>query len=414
MCFTALRKHIAILVGDWDPRSTQSQSSSLTFMNFFTEGGDTTGTGTTAANSPLPPPPEPSHHQQAQHTWELAHEHRRRQWAFDAVWRLWDHLAPWHNRAVTLHYGGECSGAEAGLVACKDLADALGELLGAQVHIIHEYSSEHPGKEGDGPRKWLFANARPRRMYRDLHCRASADSAGGVVDYVDADLESQCTVIPVASGSGYVKMCPPPPPSSMQLLIGGYVCKDNSTANRHRKLALASAPGSRDPDGQSSCTYQSTVHILLKERPERFLLENTGQAPAEATVNHLRSQLSDYFVLCLRSEALDFGAAARRNRVWIVGAQKRLVKVPVSEWPNIVASLCTPPASAPRPPCSVHACSACTCARFSLQAWQPVSVHRALCMCAVCISIQVWGEPLGWCCHQMTCGSALCRSSGRT
>ena len=83
-------------------------------------------------------------------------------------------------------------------------------------------------------------------------------------------------------------------PSTMY--CGGFVCKQNSMANRFRKTSGPPAPGSKDQDGESAQTYYTSVELIQKETPEKFCLENTSKAPFEETVADLRARLGQYYI----------------------------------------------------------------------------------------------------------------------
>lgn len=286
---------------------------------------DTSGTGCGLPPPPTPPPPPPH---------ALAHDARRQQWASSGVSVLQPYFSHLQGQAHTLHYAGDCSGAEAPAVALEDIRVALGR-IGVDFAVVHEYSSEHPGPEGDAPCRWLQANCRPLRMYRCMHQRVAGHVHGGPVEWCDPALMG--TAVQPSEGKILV---PSPASGTVDMYVGGYVCKDNSSANRHRrKSANHNGAGSRDSGGQSFGTYASSKKAIKTERPRRFILENVGMCPVESTVQDLRESLPQYFVTCFKTEALHFGAATRRLRVFIVGALKTFTTVPVSEWASLLTSL---------------------------------------------------------------------------
>jgi site-specific DNA-cytosine methylase len=253
-------------------------------------------------------------------------------WARHAVSVLREQFRQWP-QFVTLKYAGDCSGAEAGFEACRDIASALEAQLGMKLRLSHEYASEHPGTDGDAPRKWLEANSTVLRMYRDMHTRVAGGQHGGPCDWVRSPTG---TVTVPEPGT----LIPPPAPGTVDLYVGGFVCKDNSSANRHRRRDSAhSGAGSRDTSGQSYNTYLSSKQAILQESPRRFILENVGHCPVEPTVQDLRSALPHYFIKCFKTEATHFHAATRRLRIFIIGVLRVVATVPPTEWDALLTCL---------------------------------------------------------------------------
>jgi site-specific DNA-cytosine methylase len=253
-------------------------------------------------------------------------------WATHAVSVLHDHFSQWPQR-LTLKYAGDCSGAEAGFEACRDIATALEAQLHMELHLSHEYASEHPGADGEAPRKWLEANSTVLRMYRDMRTRVGGVQHGGPCDWVRSPTG---TVTHPEPGT----RIPPPEPGTVDLYVGGFVCKDNSSANRHRRRDSAhSGAGSRDTSGQSYNTYVSSKQAIMQESPRRFILENVGHCPVEPTVEDLRSALPHYFIKCFKTEATHFHAATRRLRIFIVGVLRVVATVPPTEWDALLTDL---------------------------------------------------------------------------
>lgn len=252
---------------------------------------------------------------------------------FEAGWKCGDSPAQ-------LRYASDCSGAESSWWALQDLLRALRSLGLVNLSATHEYGSEHPGQEGDAPRKFLRANCQVKRMFRDMHLRVTGE---GPVDWVASDIEVEEERGPESGG---VKVWARVPGQPLDLYVGGFVCRDNSSANRHRrKDPNHTGAGSRNTSGQSFTTYSSSKDAIQKERPFRFVLENVGHCPAEPTVADLRAALPDYFVMAFKTEACHFFSNTRRLRVFIVGTLKSITATPPRLWASILTELGGPPFS---------------------------------------------------------------------
>ncbi len=272
------------------------------------------------------------------------------QWASDflrATSGWWEHL---RGRSVTVPYSGHCSGTEAGFHAAKTLALAMKHELDCTVELPIQYASEHPGKEGEPPVRFLRANCPAERMYRCVHKHVAGGPQGGPVDWCSPHLTRS---MDVESGATFV---PPPTPGSGGLHVSGYMCNSNSTMNRHKKTTVPGTPrlpGGPDPYGLSRTTYLSVKASIIQDRPKRWIIENVGTAPVHETVEDLRGTvaLGDYAIQGFRTNALDFGSRTRRNRAFIVGCSVDIIRVPPDQWLSILTLMCrdpsnTPPASA--------------------------------------------------------------------
>ena len=96
------------------------------------------------------------------------------------------------NASRTRRIGGDCSGADAVLHAMEHLSQASRQ-CGLNLSYDKEFCSEHPGKAGDGPRKLLALNAKPKIMFKDMtaRCATGHDSyTGAQVDAPTCDVYS--------------------------------------------------------------------------------------------------------------------------------------------------------------------------------------------------------------------------------
>ena len=265
----------------------------------------------------------------------------RDSWADHVASQLQGFFRAWwdSDSCYQLRFASDCSGAESSWWALQDLLRALRSLGVLDLSVAQEYGSEHPGQEGDAPRKFLHRNCQVKRMFRDMHLRVLGQ---GPVDWVAAGIE----VATVTGEDGVSAVCAFVPDGPLDLYVGGFVCRDNSSANRHRRKDPGhSGAGSRNTSGQSFSTYSSSKQAIQKERPLRFVLENVGHCPAEPTVQDLRDALPDYFVMGFKTEACHFFSWTRRLRVFIVGTLKSITATPPQDWAAILAQLGAPPTS---------------------------------------------------------------------
>ena len=96
------------------------------------------------------------------------------------------------NASRTRKVGGDCSGADAVSHAVEHLSRASHQ-CGLNLSYDKEFCSEHPGKAGDGPRKFLALNAKPKIMFKDMtaRCATGHDSyTGAQVDVPTCDVYS--------------------------------------------------------------------------------------------------------------------------------------------------------------------------------------------------------------------------------
>jgi hypothetical protein len=97
-----------------------------------------------------------------------------------------------NNASRTRKMGGDCSGADAVSHAMEHLSRAS-HRCGLNLSYDKEFCSEHPGKAGDGPRKFLALNAKPKIMFKDMTARFATghDSyTGAQVDVPTCDVYS--------------------------------------------------------------------------------------------------------------------------------------------------------------------------------------------------------------------------------
>ena len=165
--------------------------------------------------------------------------------------------------------------------------------------------SEHPGNEGNNPRAFLWLATGVRRMFSDMHERVEAeDDRGSPVDWHALDVPAVkgsdgvrfdwggragqtfaegvvarphlgkpcCTrggicltvLCHAVANLPQVHRCCSPCRGSLDIYVGGFVCKDNSSANRKKRPAAvpgAELPGGPDPQGPSHLTFLWSLKV---------------------------------------------------------------------------------------------------------------------------------------------------------
>ena len=217
-------------------------------------------------------------------------------WAARNVWQFWDSFAVHSGETLQLKYSSDCSGGEAPLVALGAIRDALKNLLNINIKLDYLHGSEHPKTEGDGPRKFIMANFPPSVLYCCMHERLRWMDYGGGPVMSPSHCKGDQNKPWYNTGTNKHHCRSSASQVRSTIYCGGFVCKQNSMANRFRKTSGPPAPGSKDQDGESAQTYYTSVELIQKETPEKFCLENTSKAPFEETVADLRARLGQYYI----------------------------------------------------------------------------------------------------------------------
>ena len=191
---------------------------------------------------------------------------------------------------IQLHYGSDCSGAEAPMTSWQRLAHALMKANIGRLQLVHEFASEHPTSYAC--HKYLGQNNTPRRLYADMHKRTAA---GGPVVFCDQDL--------TPDDKGNVAL-----PEWLDAYMTGFECQDLSFANRHgTPLVLMMQEGETiDGLGKSSATLHDSLKLVETLMPRSVTLENVGGCPAQDLLNYLKERLPMYVWGCFRADSADF------------------------------------------------------------------------------------------------------------
>ena len=153
---------------------------------------------------------------------------------------------------TSIQYGDDCSGAKAPYEALCQLVTRLCHEGIASVPIEDMFASECPGPDGDGPRAFIEAHLSPEIMFDTVH--RGTDACG-------MNLRTgKCVLIP----------------TNIIVYCAGWVCRDVSTMNCHRRPLL---PGYHrkvvaGKARASSQTLDSSMQYIKTFRPAIALLEN--------------------------------------------------------------------------------------------------------------------------------------------
>ena len=236
-----------------------------------------------------------------------------------------DYLQHLRGARLTLHYASDCTGADAPWFALRDLREALAGDLGCVLEVVHEFSSEHPGRPGDAPRQWCAANCPPRVFFSDMHARVAGGGVGPA---------TFCR-----GGKGTL-------PEHVHIYVGGFECVGNTHVNRFKR-AKTDSPRCADPESSSYHTYVSSVATIRSLRPDFWVLENTRGCPVQATCENLRCQLQEYVVQCLSFDAVNFYSRAHRYRNWFCGMKHAKCRLRPTEWANFLEACSRHPSAVP-------------------------------------------------------------------
>ena len=143
-------------------------------------------------------------------------------------------------------YGGDCSGAESFLVGLQSVRDYFkrgGEIL---CRLLHAFSSEAPGAEGDPARAFQTLNCRPSTSYIDVCARTDT----GLDFYSNEQV----------------------PIEEVDYYGAGFICKDISRMNTRHPKSLDIVMTSSS--GMSTRTLHASKTYILKMQPKKFMIEN--------------------------------------------------------------------------------------------------------------------------------------------
>ena len=202
--------------------------------------------------------------------------------------------------------GSDCSGSDAVWNSLGALTATWHSKLGCQYQFQKEFCSEHPGKQGDGPRAFLALNSRPRIMFRDMTDRA----ASGFCSYRGAQVRTPW----------------------VHLYSAGWVCRDDSFANTLNRRPVSVSLS--DTSGDSTRTLHSSVEYIHEHRPAIGILENPLKRNNIVVAIALLHTIPRYAIACFKANSTSFHSATSRPRIYIVAVNLDLVTIvtPMSQW----------------------------------------------------------------------------------
>ncbi len=123
---------------------------------------------------------------------------------------------------------------------------------------------------------------------------------------------------------------------SVHIYTAGWVCKDDSPANR-----VSRKPLGLDVDclsGESTRTLHSSMEYIRRFRPCAVILENTLRPRNIKIVQELFSQVAGYACVAFRINSIAFHTCSTRPRIYIVAIDTRTVTVtvPMSSWKTVL------------------------------------------------------------------------------
>ena len=219
-----------------------------------------------------------------------------------------------------IEYGDDCSGARAPYEALCQFVTKLAQ-EGIVVRIQNKFASECPGSDGDGPRAFIEAQCHPEIMFNTVH--RGTDARG-------LDMHTQKHVLI---------------PTHLTVYSAGWVCKNVSTMNCHRRPLL---PGDH-PEviagkaGASSQTLNSSILYIRTFRPGIVLLENLVNKRNISIATNALKAMGGYSTCVLLIDSRSFAVPMSRRRMYLLAVQTHLLIVPldelVSQLKNITQSL---------------------------------------------------------------------------
>jgi len=209
--------------------------------------------------------------------------------------------------------GSDCSGSDAVWEALGHLTARWDSMLRCHCHFQKEFCSEHPGKEGNTPRSFLFLNSKPRVMFRDMCDRKSTGF---------------CSI-----SHGRVAV------PRVDLYSAGWVCRDDSNARfvNRRPVTVSLS----DSAGDSTRTLHSSMDYIRSARPSIAILENTVKKSNIRVAVTLLHQIPRYAVVVFKANSRSFNTCASRPRMYIVAINLDSITIttPLSTWASILSSM---------------------------------------------------------------------------
>ncbi|CAK0837664.1 unnamed protein product [Prorocentrum cordatum] len=203
-----------------------------------------------------------------------------------------------------LRVGTDCAGAEAPLLALREICTTLGQSHGIEVGVDHLFSCD----VNYASREFIARNTQPAALFGDLLAR---------------DVISHCLLAEA----------PRMVPSDMDIYVAGFPCKDFSMLN-HARPCL---------EGPNAAIYEGVVRYIQQHRPRAFILENVSgllikkkdqaEKPVDVVMRTLRA-IPGYQVRGWKVNTVEYWLPQNRKRVYIVGVNtdRVVLRRPLEEW----------------------------------------------------------------------------------
>ena len=210
-----------------------------------------------------------------------------------------------------IRYGDDCSGARAPYEALSQFVTLLDQ-AGISMTIEDMFASECPGPDGDGPRKFIDAQCNPTIMFKTVH---RGDRPCGM---------NLRTGMPATI------------PANLTVYTAGWVCRDVSTMNCHRKPLLPrDHPKVKSGKaGASSQTLDSSIRYIKDHRPDIALLENLANKKNISIAIKALKDVGGYNTCVLLRDSRTFAVPMSRRRMYILAVQTHLLLCSLGQLPS--------------------------------------------------------------------------------
>jgi site-specific DNA-cytosine methylase len=210
-----------------------------------------------------------------------------------------------------VRYGDDCSGARAPLEALCQLVTRL-ELEGCSMNIEDLFASECPGKAGDGPRAFIDAQhgGGPSIMFSTVH-------RGKELRGLDMRTGKHVDI-----------------PANLTVYCAGWVCRDVSTVNQHRKELLSGTHRKvkAGKAGASSQTLDSSLLYIDTHRPCIVLLENLTFKLNRVIPIRALMAMRGYSTCVLLIDSRTFHVSMSRRRMYILAIRTEWLTAPLGKF----------------------------------------------------------------------------------
>ena len=198
-----------------------------------------------------------------------------------------------------LEYGSDCSGADGPAHALKWLNVFTGIVLHIVWKFSHVFASEDPGKNGDGPRRFLRNNYDIEYMFSDACDR----EASGTCSNTD-------TRVPLPKTEVYT---------------AGSICKDASKENTMNPHIV----DIQNETGMTSKTLKASMDYVALWYPAYVMLENVYRKVLISEIQKAFDALKVYVLIIFGINSKTFKLRQSRPRLFAIAIN--IMKVKISE-----------------------------------------------------------------------------------